>query len=208
MEFKKFTEIYSKAENQQKMTYSMLRKLDTKHRKAFVNLALENDQKVQTYVIKALEDNRDMQDKIMEAKWQIENEREDINEINRRMNKQLQFKREQYEEQQFDRNHRIKFKLFQITDMYKLEKSWCYACDRNMSCKKHGLQRKEEAYDENQLDKPGLNRGKKGKLQPIISVEEAHQIEIDEKREREFKEKQAEIKEKELKEEHEAKRQK
>ena len=76
----------------------MLRKLDTKHRKAFINLALENDQKVQTHVIKALEDNRDMQDKVMEAKWQIENEREDINEINRRMNKELQLRREQYEE--------------------------------------------------------------------------------------------------------------
>ena len=43
IEFKKFTEMYSKPENQTKMTYSMLRHLDTKHKKAFVKLALEND---------------------------------------------------------------------------------------------------------------------------------------------------------------------
>ena len=208
IEFKKFTEMYSKPENQTKMSYSMLRNLDSKHKKAFVKLALDNDQKVQEHVMKVLDDNREMQEKVMEAKWNIENERDDINEINREMDEQIRKKREAYEEEQFDRNNRIEFKLFQITDMYKLEKGWCYACDRNMSCKKHGLVRKEEAYDESQLDKPGLNKEKKGKLQPIISVEEARKIEIDEKREREVKEKQAEKKEKEMKGQHEAKRRK
>jgi uncharacterized protein YdaL len=69
IEFKKFIEMYSKPENQTKMTYSMLRHLDTKHKKAFVKLALENDQRVQEYVMKVLDDNREMQDKVMEAKW-------------------------------------------------------------------------------------------------------------------------------------------